>query len=120
MKILNSKVHGIIDYTVVAFLWLSPTMFGLPEYTSWVTYGVGGVHLTLTLLTDFEAGVFKIVPLKIHGWIELIVSIALAGVAFYLGNLEGSISRTFYLVFAAAVFITWLISDYNTSNKSTK
>jgi hypothetical protein len=118
MKILNSKLHGIIDYAVVIFLWLSPTLFQLPEYTSWVTYAVGGVHLTLTLLTDFKVGVFKIVPLKIHGLIELIVSIALVGVAFYLGNMEGSLSKTFYLLFAAAVFITWLLSDYTASNRS--
>jgi hypothetical protein len=60
------------------------------------------------------------VPLKIHGWIELIVSIAMVGVAFYLGNLDGSLSKTFYLLFAAAVFVTWLISDYSSSNKSIK
>jgi hypothetical protein len=120
MKVLNSKLHGIIDYAVVAFLWLSPTIFNLPEYTAWVTYSVGVVHFTLTLLTDFEVGVFKIVPLKIHGWIELIVSIAMVGVAFYLGNLDGSLSKSFYLLFAAAVFVTWLISDYSSSNKSIK
>jgi hypothetical protein len=120
MKVLNSKLHGIIDYAVVVFLWLSPTMFNLPEYTSWVTYAVGSVHFTLTLLTHFEVGVFKVVPLKIHGLIELVVSIALVIVAFYLGNLEGALSKIFYLLFAAAVFITWLISDYSTSNKAMK
>ena len=30
MKIFNSKIHGIIDYAVIAFLLLSPTIF--PDY----------------------------------------------------------------------------------------
>lgn len=115
MKVLNSKIHGILDYGVVAFLWLSPTLFELPETTSLFTYILGGIHLTLTLLTNFEMGVIKVIPLKIHGWIELIVSIALVGVAFYLGGLEGNLARNFYIGFALAVFLTWLLTAYDSS-----
>ncbi|CAN5519029.1 hypothetical protein BH10BAC4_BH10BAC4_20150 [soil metagenome] len=75
MKILNSKVHGIIDYIVVIFLWLSPTLFGLTSPISTLVYALGGVHLLLTVLTDFPYGVVKVVPLKLHGWVELLVAI---------------------------------------------
>jgi len=44
MKI-NSKTHGVIDYLVVIFLWLSPSIFVLPEMTGIFTYALGGVHL---------------------------------------------------------------------------
>jgi hypothetical protein len=109
MKI-NSNVHAIIDYLVVIFLIVSPSLFNLPEITAIFTYALGGVHLSLTVLTDFELGIIKIIPFKIHGWIEMVVS--LVGVAFYLGNLEGTYVRNFYLIFAAAVFLTWLLTDY--------
>lgn len=115
MKI-NSKLHGIVDYLVVVFLWLSPTLFSLPEMTGLFTYILGGVHLSLTLLTRFELGLIKVIPLKIHGLIELIVSIALIGVAFYLGSEEGELARNYYIAFAAAVFLTWLITDYKSYN----
>ena len=114
MKI-NSKIHGIIDYLVVIFLWSAPSLFNLPETTSMFTYILGGIHLVLTVLTKFELGLIKVIPFKIHGWIELIVSIALVAVAFLLGNMEGEIARNFYLGFAVAVFLTWLITDYKTS-----
>ncbi|HET9055459.1 MAG TPA: hypothetical protein VFN30_01300, partial [Chitinophagaceae bacterium] len=71
---LNLKLHGIIDYLVVLFLWLSPTIFDLPQVTSIFTYALGGVHLVLTATTNFELGIIKIVPVKVHGMIELIVS----------------------------------------------
>lgn len=112
MKVINSKLHGIIDYLVVLFLWLSPSLFGLPETTALFTYVLGGIHLVLTLLTNFQAGLIKVIPLSIHGWIELIVAIALVGVAIFLGNKEGMLARNYYLGFAAAVFVTWLLTDY--------
>lgn len=112
MSILSSKIHGVVDYLVVLFLWLSPSLFGLPEQTALFTYILGGVHLTLTVLTNFELGIFKVIPLKLHGWVELAVSVALVGVAFFLGSLEGELARNFYLGFALAVFATWAITDY--------
>jgi hypothetical protein len=112
---LNSKTHGAIDYLVVVFLFLSPTLFGLKDITTTFTYVLATIHLLLTITTKFEFGLVKIIPFKIHGVIELIVSIVLIGVAFYLGNLEGQLSRNFYLSFGVAVFITWLITDYKNS-----
>jgi hypothetical protein len=109
---LNSKIHGLIDYAVIIFLWLSPTLFGLSSTTSMFTYVLGAIHLALTITTDFEVGLIKIVPLKIHGLIELIVSIALVAVAFLLGNIDGSKSMIFYLIMAVSIFATWLITDY--------
>ena len=80
MTKLTSKIHGIIDYLVVAFLLVSPSLFHLPEITALFTYILGGIHLVLTISTNFEMGLLKIIPLVLHGWIELIVSIALVGV----------------------------------------
>ena len=113
MKILNSKTHGLIDYVVVVFLLASPSVFGLPELTSMFTWILGLIHFLLTISTRFEYGVFPILTFRLHGYVELVVSIALVGVAFYLGSLEGSLSRIFYLCFAVAVFLTWLVTDYN-------
>ncbi len=112
MKFINSRVHGIIDYLVVIFLWAAPTLFNLPETAALFSYILGGIHLTLTVLTQFVFGIFKVIPLKIHGLTELIVSFVLVGVALYLGSIEGELARNFYLGFAAAVFLTWVFTDY--------
>ena len=109
---LNSKIHGLVDYIVVIFLFISPKLFQLPETTGMFTYVLGGIHLTLTILTNFEFGLIKIISFKIHGLIELIVSIALFGTALYFGSIEGNVSRNFYIGFSIAVFLTWLITDY--------
>ncbi len=114
MKI-NSKTHGMLDYALVILLLLSPTLFSLGSMTATFTYAIASIHLILTLCTDFELGVFKIIPFKIHGIIEIIVAVTLVGIAFYLGSIEGSASKIFYLSFAFVVLIAWLITDFNSS-----
>jgi len=111
MKI-SSKTHGIIDYVFVVFLWLSPTLFGLAETTALFTYILGGIHLAMTLLTNFEVGIIKWIPFRLHGLIELVVAIALGGVAFYLGNLEGDLSRNYYLGLAVTILVVFLLTDF--------
>jgi hypothetical protein len=112
MKILNSKIHGLIDYLFVVFLFASPTIFGLQERAGLFTYLLGVIHLSVTIFTNFEYGIVRIILFKHHGWIELIVSFGLVGVAFYLGEVENESSRNFYFLVAILVFLTWLVSDY--------
>lgn len=118
MKILNSKIHGIVDYLFVLFLFASPTIFGLEERAELLTYLLGAVHLSVTVLTNFEYGVVRIILFKHHGWIELIVSFALVGVAIYLGKVENEVSKNFYFALAILVFLTWLITDYKSETEN--
>jgi hypothetical protein len=48
MKILNSRVHGALDYLAVIFLWSAPIIFNLNECVSLLSYLLGGIHLVLT------------------------------------------------------------------------
>ncbi len=116
MKILTSKTHGIIDYLVVVFLLLSPTIFGLSEPVATLTYCLGGVHLMLTALTKFQYGLIKVIPFQLHGRIELVVSIILIASPLLFGsyvNPENLIDKFFLAGFGMAVFITWVITDYS-------
>jgi uncharacterized membrane protein YiaA len=63
-------------------------------------------------------GLIKVIPLKIHGMIELIVSISLIAVGFYFNTIEGELARNFYIVFGIAIFATWLITDYKLIEKN--
>ena len=112
MKFISPKIHGIIDFLVVLFLLASPMLFGMNGILALFTYALGIVHLILTLLTDFSAGAFKLIPLPFHGMIELLVGVVLIVLAFTLFN-DGGIGKIYYICFGAAVLLTWLFTDYN-------
>jgi len=118
MKILSPATHGILDYVTVLFLFVSPSLFGMEPPGSFLSYALAIVHLLLTLVTDFPAGALKIIPLRIHGLIELIVSIGLLGVAITFRILGFSVSFYFYLVFSVILFIVWSISEYRLGVKA--
>ncbi len=114
MKIINASLHGIIDYLVVIFLLVSPTLFGMDGLLATFTYALGVVHLLLTISTAFAMGIFKLIPFKVHGLIELLVGIALIVIAYTL--FRGSdLGNLFYTIFGAAVLLVWLLTDYQAS-----
>ena len=112
MKKLSPLVHGILDYFTVLFLLFSPSLFDMQTTGSAFTYVLAIVHLMLTVLTDFPAGAIKIIPLKLHGLIEIVVSIASIVVAVFFRSSGDNVSFYYYLIFAFILFVIWSISDY--------
>ncbi len=112
MKRLSSRLHGVLDYAAIVFLLLSPSLFHLESSAATFAFALAMVHLILTLFTDFELGFVKVIPLKVHGLIELFVSIALVLIANAF-RVSGDLTAFyFYLTFSIALFFVWMISSY--------
>jgi hypothetical protein len=115
MKIINSKLHAALDYLTVVFLLAAPELFNLPEMTAMFTYVLACTYFLLALITNFEFGLIKWLPFRVHGWVEVVVAFALIVASFYLGKTDGVFSRNFYLVFAAITLIVFILTDFRHS-----
>jgi len=115
MKILSSKAHGVIDYLLVAFLLLSPTIFKMEGDLRTITYALGAAHLLITILTDFEVGVFKVIPFRIHGLIEIVVALALGGLAFWFNSNGSDLGFYFFSLLAVAVLLVFVLTDFKSA-----
>jgi hypothetical protein len=115
MKIISSKAHGILDYATVIFLLAAPTMFKMEGTLSTFTYVLAGVHFALTALTAFEVGLVKVIPFRIHGILEIVVSIALAGVALWFRNDGNDLGFYFYIGLAIIIMIVFVLTDFKSS-----
>jgi len=111
MKFISPKNHGIIDLLFVVFLFTAPAYFGFTGILATFTYSLAGVHLLLTLLTNYAVGPIKLIPLPIHGTIEFVVGIALIVVAYTLFN-NNADGKLFYVIFGTVILLTWLVTDY--------
>ncbi len=118
MKVISSKAHAILDYATVLFLLAAPTIFKMQGDLCTFTYALGVVHFCLTALTDFELGVIKVIPFRIHGLIEVIVSLALAGVAFWFYNNANEFGFYFYMALAVVIMIVFILTDFKNSVKT--
>lgn len=87
MKILDTKTHGYVDYIMGIFLLAVPSLFNqnLSAMESTVFYIVGVTALIYSLLTNYELGVLKIIPMKGHLALDIFSGIFLAASPWLLG-----------------------------------
>lgn len=112
MKIISSKQHGILDYIMVMLLLASPTIFKMDGDLCAITYAFAGAHFLLTILTNFELGIIKLIPFPLHGLIELVVSIAFIFVSFWFNKNGNNLGYYYYLYFAIAILVVFIITDF--------
>jgi hypothetical protein len=113
MKILCNKTHGILDYVTVIAFALIPTVFGLTGIPMALSYTLAIVHFLMTALTRFEFGMIKVLPLKFHKWVEMIVGPVLLVISWVLGFSDDVKARTVFMVAGVVIILVGLFSQYN-------
>jgi hypothetical protein len=80
MRFISTATHGIIDYLMGAFLIVSPWIFGFSDIAAatWVVIIIGAGAILYSLLTDYERGVFRQIPMSGHLWLDAISGAVLA------------------------------------------
>jgi hypothetical protein len=67
MKIINTRLHGMLDYLsamILLFPWFSNYYTGGPDTR--ILAALGGITILVSLLTDYEFGLIKLLPMKAH------------------------------------------------------
>jgi hypothetical protein len=112
MKPINGRLHGILDYLTVLVFALAPSVLGLTGIAAGLSYLLAVVHLLVTLATDFELGVARLLPARWHGRIELVVGPVLVVVPWVLGFSDDATERTFFVVVGVVIFAVWALTTY--------
>ena len=110
MKIITPRNHGYLDYITVAIFLAAPTLVGFNGLPRALAYALAGIHLAMTLVTDFPLGVVKLISFTLHGWVERVVGPLLVLVPFVLG-FEGA-ARIFYIAVGIVIVAVGLLTDY--------
>ena len=68
MRIFSTKTHGVLDYLTGAALLAAPKALGLEDVpsSSRALKLAGGGATAYSLLTDYELGVAKVLPMPVH------------------------------------------------------
>ena len=80
MKIISTRVHGVLDYLVGALLIASPWLFDFARggAETWVPVVLGAGTIIYSLLTDYELGVSKTFSMKTHLGLDAMSGVFLA------------------------------------------
>jgi hypothetical protein len=65
---MNSRIHGLLDYLVAVVLIVAPYLFGFanggPEQV--VPQALGALVIVLSVITNYELSLAKLVPYRVH------------------------------------------------------
>jgi hypothetical protein len=114
MRIIDARVHGLLDLALVVIFLLAPLLYGLGGSPAAIAYALAVVHLILTLLTRFPMGLSKVIPFVAHGIIELLVGVFLVVLPTIAGYGPGSPARRFYTLIGAVILVIWILTNYRT------
>ena len=112
MKMISPTNHGYLDFATVVIFLLVPTLFSLNGLPAILAYALAIIHLAVTLATDFPFGVIKIIPFKLHGWIERLVGPSLVVMPFILGFANDAAARNFYVFIGLVIIVVGMLTDY--------
>ncbi|HYG15219.1 MAG TPA: SPW repeat protein [Bacteroidia bacterium] len=68
MKVISTKVHGVLDYAVSLLLIASPWLVGYYRggTETWVAIIIGLASIAYSLITDYELGATKALSMSLH------------------------------------------------------
>lgn len=80
MRFIPTRTHGVLDYVVGALLIVVPYVLGFADGTAaqWVPQFLGLVAIGGAMLTDYELGVMRAIPMPVHLGIDIASGVLLA------------------------------------------
>lgn len=112
MKIIHSKMHGVLDYLTVVVLLVSPTIFQMQDGLSHFTYWTAIIQFILSICTRYEWGLFRILSFPAHGFIECIAAILFVLAAFFFRHAVDMKGFYFCLALAIVYFVVFTLTDF--------
>jgi hypothetical protein len=87
MKIINTKTHGVLDYLVGILLIAAPWLLGFYRggAETWVPVTLGITTLLYSLLTNYELGMLRVIPMPGHLALDALSGLFLAASPWLLG-----------------------------------
>ncbi|WP_353719073.1 SPW repeat protein [Dyadobacter sp. 676] len=87
MKIISTSTHAKIDYLAAIVFMASPWIFGFKESVpaTWTMIAVGLMVLLMSLFTDYEGGMVRSIPMRVHLTADVFAGAFLASSPWLLG-----------------------------------
>ena len=110
MPFVTRTVHAYLDYPVALSLMILPFVLNLGTsnpLAKWLAVATGVSAFFLTVLTDHELGVIKVVPYRVHVAVDRLVGTVFIAAPFVLG-LSG-LDAVYYWANGATVLLVTLV-----------
>jgi len=108
MKIIPRFYHGVLDYLSGVLLLLAPNLFGFAEMggtATWVPRIIGMMILLQAVMTDYELGLMKVIPIAMHLMADYVIGIFMLLSPFLFGFYDDSRTATILMIVMGVVAV---------------
>ena len=106
LRFVTKTIHAYLDYPVALSLIALPFLLqlgGSHPLALWLSVGTGIAAFILTLLTDHQLGVLRVIPYSVHLGVDFVVGVVFLIAPFVLGF--SGLDAWYYWINATAVLI---------------
>jgi hypothetical protein len=97
------QVHGVLDYPLAAVLIAGPLVLDFDHKAATVIALVlGGAATVLAVGTNWTTGIVKVIPPLLHGYVDVVATVALIVLPFAVGFSYRTNALLFYVIAGAA------------------
>jgi hypothetical protein len=93
-KPIPTKIHGVLDYMTAAFLHTLPRVTGWSRPVTALLDAAGASATAYSLVTDYELGALKALPMKAHLTLDALSGGTLIGAAMIMDDEDPEVRAT--------------------------
>jgi hypothetical protein len=107
------QVHGVLDYPLAAVLIAGPLALDF-DYTAAtvIALALAGAATVLAVATDWPTGIVKIIPPLLHGYVDVVATVALIVLPFAVGFSYRTNALLFYVIVGGLGLIATLATRF--------
>jgi hypothetical protein len=87
MRFIPTRTHGVIDYLTGLLLIVAPFVLGFADggAAQWVPIILGAAILVMSIMTDYELSLAKVIPMPLHLGVDAAGGLLLAASPWLFG-----------------------------------
>jgi hypothetical protein len=120
MRFIPTKFHGFLDYIVGVALIAAPWIFQFSDNTAAtvvpIVLGIG--LIAYSLFTDYELGLFRVVPMSVHNLFDIAAGIVLIASPWIFGFADEDANFWApHVIVGAAAIVLGLVTKQHPSDE---
>jgi hypothetical protein len=113
MRVITPTAHGMFDLYVIAMFFMAPILWGMTDEPRMILWSLCLIHLIVVSCSKFSFGLVKLIPMPVHGFLELLVGLGLLVSPYLFGFSDLNNERHFFNGAAFALLVFWFLTDYS-------
>ncbi|WP_207538996.1 SPW repeat domain-containing protein [Sabulicella rubraurantiaca] len=87
MRVISTRTHGVLDYLTGLLLIVVPYLLGFADGTAaqYVPQALGVLLLGSSIMTDYELGLMRMIPMPVHLTMDIAMGVLLAASPWLFG-----------------------------------